>query len=418
MSELIDNRAQRIKTLKEIITRLHAGEDPENVKALLAGIVRETDSTEIAAMEQELMAEGMSVAEVQSMCDLHSAVLRDFIKPVGPMLIPAGHPVDTMMRENEALLTLCSGIRGTLETVAALDDSDSAAGPLESLRGQYNELMDVEKHYRRKENLLFAVLERHGVSGPSKVMWGKDDEVRALLKELGAALAGGGDNAAEWKVAAPALTGPTLAAVEEMVFKERQILLPMALQTLTADEWAEIWRQSPEYGWCLVEPGADYAPAEAVVPGKPAQIASGEALHFPTGSLSLEQLLGIFRSLPVDITFVDDQDRVAFFSEGDKRVFSRSKAIIGRKVHHCHPPKSVHIVDRILSDFRSGEQSVAEFWIQKDGLFVNIRYFAVRDGAGKYLGTLEVTQELSHQRGLSGERRLLEYDTPETGENK
>ncbi len=415
MSELIDNRAIRIKTLKEIITRLHRGEDPSNVKSMLAGIVRETDSTEIAAMEQELMADGMSVQEVQSMCDLHSEVLRDFIKPSRPVFIPAGHPVDTMQKENDALMALCGKMRAVLNELTALPDNASASEQVQRLRGMFNELMDVEKHYKRKENLLFSVLERHGVSGPSKVMWGKDDEVRALLKELGAALSGGGDNAGEWKIAAAALAAPALAAVEEMVFKERQILLPMALQTLTDDEWGEIWQQSPEYGWCLVEPGRDYTPPEKFTPGKTARIQGGEAIQFPTGNLSLEQLLGIFRTLPVDITFVDDQDRVAFFSEGDKRVFSRSKAIIGRKVHHCHPPKSVHIVDKIIGDFRSGAQNLAEFWIQKDQLFVNIRYYAVRDSEGKYLGTLEVTQELSHQRSLSGERRLLEYDTPEKG---
>lgn len=416
MSELIDNKAKRIQTLKEIITRLHKGEPPENVKAMLAEIVRQTDSTEIAAMEQELMADGMSVEEVQSMCDLHSEVLRDFIVPAKPLLIPPGHPIDTMRRENEAIVEQVKKMRAVIAEIAALDDGASAAEPLARLRDMFNELMDVEKHYKRKENLLFACLERHGVTGPSKVMWGKDDEVRGMLKELGEALREGGDNAGEWKIVSEAVAIPTLAAVEEMVFKEREILMPMSLQTLTEDEWGEIWQQSPEYGWCLVEPAKGYRPPESAGPGKVARIKGEEALMFPTGSLSYDQLLGIFKTLPVDITFVDDQDRVAFFSEGDKRVFERSKAIIGRKVHHCHPPKSVNMVEQIVGDFRSGRQNVAEFWIQKGGMFVNIRYFAVRDDEGKYLGTLEVTQELSHQRSLEGERRLLQYDEPRQGE--
>jgi PAS domain S-box-containing protein len=128
--------------------------------------------------------------------------------------------------------------------------------------------------------------------------------------------------------------------------------------------------------------------------------------------LSLKQLAAIFNTLPVDLTFVDADDRVAFFSEGRDRIFARSRAILGRKVQHCHPPKSVDVVNRILDDFRQGRQNVAEFWIQHHGRFVHIRYFAVRDEEGTYLGTLEVTQDLTRLRTLEGERRLLQYDEP------
>ena len=131
----------------------------------------------------------------------------------------------------------------------------------------------------------------------------------------------------------------------------------------------------------------------------------------PTGALSLEQLKAVFATLPVDLTFVDADDRVRFFSEGQNRVFARPKAIIGRKVQHCHPPRSVDVVERILADFRSGRQDVAEFWIDFKGRFVHIRYFALRDETGGYLGTLEVTQDLTRERALSGERRLLEYES-------
>jgi DUF438 domain-containing protein len=147
-----------------------------------------------------------------------------------------------------------------------------------------------------------------------------------------------------------------------------------------------------------------------IQPGASRERPSGGALVFPTGSLGLEQLKAIFRTLPVDLTFVDADDRVRFFTEGEKRIFVRPKAIIGRKVEHCHPPASVHIVERIVGDFRSGRQDVAEFWIDHKGQFVHIRYFAVRDEQGEYLGTLEVTQELTRERALEGERRLLQYD--------
>jgi DUF438 domain-containing protein len=131
----------------------------------------------------------------------------------------------------------------------------------------------------------------------------------------------------------------------------------------------------------------------------------------PTGALRLDQLKAVFATLPVDVTFVDAEDRVRFFSEGQNRVFARPKAILGRLVQHCHPPGSVHVVERILDDFRSGRQSVAEFWIDFKGRFAHIRYFALRDEKGAYLGTLEVTQDLTRERALEGERRLLEYQS-------
>jgi DUF438 domain-containing protein len=203
----------------------------------------------------------------------------------------------------------------------------------------------------------------------------------------------------------------TANALKEMIYKEEQILFPICLERFTADEWAEIWASSPRYGWCLVEPREGYRPQ--VAPDHSQAANSGVML--PTGNLALEQLTAIFSTLPADLTFVDADDRVAFFSEGPNRVFARSRAIIGRKVQNCHPPRSVDVVDGILSDFREGRQNVAEFWIQFTGRFVHIRYFAVRDGAGQYLGTLEVTQDVGHIRSLEGERRLLEYDTPAVG---
>jgi DUF438 domain-containing protein len=397
VSEIIDNRANRIRTLKGIIQHLHAGGDPETVKGQLREMVRQTDYSEIVAMEQELLAEGMPVAEIQSMCDLHSQVTRDVLVQLPAPAFPPGHPLDTFHRENEALRKAVAEARAAME----------GAEPTPGFRQAYNDLMDIDKHYQRKEHTLFSCLERHGITGPSKVMWAKDDEVRRLLKQLGAALGGHGTPAGDWKPAAEA----ALAAVEEMIHKEENILLPMCRSTFTEEEWAEIWAASPRYGWCLVEPRTGYRPPEASIP-EALRVPTAEAIQLPTGSLSVEQLTALFSTLPVDITFVDAEDRVRFFSEGPDRVFARSKAIIGRKVQNCHPPKSVDVVERILSDFREGRQNVAEFWITLNSRFIHIRYFAVRDENRQYLGTLEVTQDATALRALQGERRLLQYDTP------
>ena len=195
-----------------------------------------------------------------------------------------------------------------------------------------------------------------------------------------------------------------------MISKEENILLPMALKTLTEDEWAEIWQHSPEFGWCLVEPREGYRPPAAVEPARVAAVGANESLLFPTGALTPEQVQGILRTLPADLTFVDADDNVRYFSEGPERIFARTKVILGRKVQHCHPSYSVDVVQQILDDFKSGRRSVAEFWINFRGKFVHIRYFPVRDPKGVYLGTLEVTQDLAPLRALEGERRLLQYD--------
>jgi DUF438 domain-containing protein len=415
MSELIDNRAHRIRTLKQIIKHLHAGGSPEEVRGRLRELVREVDPSEIVAMEQELMAEGMPVEEIQSMCDLHSQVTREVLVKLPERVFPPGHPVDTFRRENDAVRVVVARMREILAKLGALEDDADAGALVLAWRQALNELMDLDKHYQRKEHVFFSRLERHGITGPSKVMWGKDDEVRGLLKELGQALEAQGATAAEWKLVAATVGATALAAVEEMIYKEEAIFLPLCQHTFTEEDWAEIWLVSPRYGWCLVEPRQGYRPPESVL-REGLKLSVSEGIEMPTGTLSLEQLTAIFSTLPVDLTFVDADDRVAFFSEGPDRIFARSKAVLGRKVQHCHPPRSVAVVDRILDDFRQGRHDVAEFWIHFHGRFVHIRYFAVRDGERRYLGTLEVTQDVTRIRRLEGERRLLEYDAAHVGE--
>lgn len=407
MSELINNREARIQTLKGIIRHLHAGKSPDEVRQQLKDLVGATDYSEIAAMEQELMAEGMPVEEIASMCDLHSQVTRDVLVQLPSRAVAPGHPLDTMRRENEAL---AGAIRSMREAMAGLKSEQHWRDSLMRWRQAANDLNDVEKHYQRKEHCFFPVLEAHGMTGPSKVMWTKDDEVRVLLKDLTRALRETRAEREEWLAVAATVGKSTADAVEEMIAKETNILLPMCENAFTEEEWANIWLASPRYGWCLVEPRDAYRPPESVVE-KGLALGRSEGVQLPTGNLKLAQMVALFNVLPVDLTFVDADDRVAFFSEGPDRVFARSRAILGRKVQHCHPPRSVDVVDRIISDFREGRQNVAEFWIEFHGRFVHIRYFAVRDEDGSYLGTLEVTQDLTKLRALTGERRLLQYES-------
>ena len=410
MSEVIDNKANRIRVLKDIIKHLHAGKAREQVQKQMRELVKQTDASEIMAMEQELMAEGMPVEEVRSMCDLHSQVTRDVLVQIANRkeIVP-GHPIDTFRRENEALRAVIALMNTAIVELQHLPPTSDPASIVLRLRQWFNDLMDIDKHYQRKEHTLFSCLERHGIAGPSKVMWAKDDDVRSSLKQLGQCLHPGPATTEEWRAALLKAASVALNAVEEMIYKEENILLPMSLETLSEDEWAEIWSASPKYGWCIVEPRQGYVPAVSVT-AESINVPHTGALMLPTGNVSLEQLVGIFGTLPIDLTFVDADDRVAFFTEGPDRVFARSKAIIGRKVHNCHPPKSVETVDQILSDFKAGRQNVAEFWINFQEKFVHVRYFAVRAEDGRYLGTVELTQDLTPLRALQGERRLLEYE--------
>lgn len=342
------------------------------------------------------------------MCDLHSQVTREVMVPlqVQNALAP-GHPLDTFKRENEALQRVLADMRSCMTSIQALAPDQDLTPHLLRFRQALNDLMDVDKHYQRKEHALFSCLERHGITGPSKVMWAKDDDARLLLKQLSVALRKPNLTAGEWNGSIVELANSALSAVQEMIYKEENILFPMARTTLTEAEWAEIWQASPQYGWCLVDPREGYQPKADAANANDSLPRGTVAL--PTGNISVEQLAAVFSTLPLDLTFVDANDRVAFFTEGPSRIFARSRAIIGRKVQNCHPPSSVEIVDRILDDFREGRQNVAEFWIKFQEKFVHIRYFAVRDKQRTYLGTLELTQDIAPLKALEGERRLLQY---------
>ena len=409
MSELIDNRARRIATLKEIIQHLHKGEAPESVKSQLREMVQQTNPSEIMAMEQELISGGMPVEEVKSMCDLHSQVTREVLVQLPGASIAPGHPVDTFRHENAAIREVIAKTRAIFSGLSTRPDNEECTPQLLQIKQNANELMDIDKHYQRKEHALFSFLEKHGISGPSKVMWAKDDDIRTSLKCMNQAAHECAPTVADCKNLATAAVLPALSAVEEMIFKEENILLPMSLQTITENEWAEIWASSPKYGWCLVEPRQGYT-APQNLGASSAPVPADGTIMMLTGNVTVEQLTSVLSTLPLDLTFVDADDRVAFFTEGSDRIFARSKAIIGRKVQHCHPPSSVDVVDRILDDFRAGRQKIAEFWIDLRGKFVHIRYFAVRDKEGKYLGTVELTQDIASLRQLTGEKRLLQYN--------
>ena len=386
--------ADRRAKLKTIIRELHDGAEVEEVKERFAELVRDVDASEISQMEQSLIEEGLPVEEVQRLCDVHVRVFEDALDAAVACDVPQGHPIDTYRRENRALERVLDRIDAALAEGARID----ALCPL------LDEASLVDVHYTRKENQLFPHLERHGISGPSQVMWSIHDDIRARLKTAR-------EEAAAGDAAALGVTLPeTVRMLRDMVYKEENILFPTALEALDGNEWDEMRAGEHEVGFAWIEPPAPVETPAGTPSAAPAD-APGE-LPLTTGALSLEQVDLMLRHLPVDITFVDHEDRVRYYSEGD-RIFPRSPGVIGRAVHNCHPPKSVQVVERIVDAFRDGERDSAEFWIRLDARLVYIRYFAVRDEGGGYRGVIEVSQDVTGIRELEGERRLLDWDAPE-----
>jgi hypothetical protein len=191
-------------------------------------------------------------------------------------------------------------------------------------------------------------------------------------------------------------------------YKENHILFPTALKAIEAQEWSDIKRQFDEIGYCCFTPESARLKPEAEEIKRPQHAAEGP-IAFETGSFSKEELELLLNTLPVDITFIDKDDTVRYFSQGKDRIFVRTKAVIGRKVQQCHPQKSVHKVNQILEAFKNGSKDVAEFWITLNGRLVYIRYFPVRKASGDYLGCLEVTQDLTEIKKIEGEKRLLDW---------
>jgi DUF438 domain-containing protein len=409
MSELIGNAKARRGVLKHLILQLHEGKTPEAVKPQLLKLLGRVPYSEVVEVEQELIAEGMPTEEILNLCDLHSAAMKGALDTSGAKSYPVGHPVDTFKRENEALMGELALVDKLFDEVAQLGATADASDQLGQMRVRFNQLSDVDKHYSRKENLLFPYLEKKGVTGPPTVMWGKDDEVRELLKGAFETLEQANEVTGEEVQGLIELVfRPVTDGIKEMIFKEEEILLPMSLDKLDEAEWYAISRQSPEIGFCLYDPADEWKPEGVDLPEQAAT--DQDKVSLSSGALTPTELGAILNNIPFDLTFVGADDEVKYFTQGRERIFARNRAILGRNVKMCHPPGSVHIVQKILEDFKSGRQSQAPFWITMNDRFIHIEYYAIRDDDGKYLGTLEVSQDLTEKRALSGQQRLLSYE--------
>jgi len=396
MSELINNRQEQ---LKAIIKKIHNGLPFAEAKAIFKEQFGTITTKEIVALEHNLIEEGMPVAEVQNLCDVHAALfngsISDIHKSKDITEIP-GHPAYVLKNENVRIQEV---IDKEIKPYVGKSDKTSIL----ILTVGFERLSEVSKHYARKENLLFPPLEKQGITSVPKVMWGVDNEIRKSLKNIIAELKS--PNGINEELLAE--INKTLTRIIDMITKENDILLPMLSEKLSMRDWFLADKGSKEIGYFLEAPSTSWKKDSKVEEKEEVKSKkSTDSVSFDAGELTPVELNSILNTVPFDMTFIDKNGIVKYFTQGKERIFDRPVTIIGRHVSMCHPPQSVHVVEAIVKSFEDGTKDHEDFWINMGKAFIHIRYYAIRDKEGNYLGTLEVTQDIKPIRELEGEKRL------------
>ena len=379
---------ERQEILKNLMLRLHAGEDKEVIQEEFNEVFDEISPYEIQLMERNLMSEGITFAEIMSLCNVHANLMgskvntqtsvADFEQP--------GHPVHVMKMENLAIRGALDRVERLLVNYLETKDSTIEKG----LRRQISLLDQVENHYQRKEYAMFPIMEKKGITAPPKVMWGVHDQIRDLYRDFKKALNDGKETTLEeFQIARDEML--------EMIQKEENILIPMVEQVFHVDDWETIASQSPEYGYCIVKPEKEWAVKKSFSPVKEeTQVESEGDIPLSTGSLSLKELNLILDLLPMELSFVDAQNIVKYYNEGngEEKIFKRTPSAIGRDVILCHPPRVHETVQTIFEQLKSKQKEKEEMWFKTEDKMVHVTYHAVWDEEGKYMGCLEYVQDI------------------------
>jgi len=404
----------KVDYLVDIISTFCAGGNPEEEIRQFRSGCDSLSPEEVSEAFTRLSHKNLRYENNPQVITFYQDVIEEKLSSGAINRFPPGHPARVYLEENRLLRSLFSRIRHA----DPRRDKDK-------FKAIFDRICTVEKHFVRKENQLFPLLEKHGWDSPSKNMWAFHDDIRARLKEVRQALEQ--DDADKVATLFPYLQ----SEMERLMGVEEQRLLPNAMNMLEESEWIDMRIGDEEIGWMLDEIPPPYPASPREPQPEPEQAAEAQAPrrrkstpkrakelpfsienadHFDEGYLTPEQVNLIFKFLPVDITYVNEDDRVVFYNRGDERVFPRSANIIGREVKLCHPPKSVDQVLRILEEFKKGTKDHADFWITMRGRFIHIRYFAVRDKQKNYRGVIEMSQDVTEIRALEGEQRLLDWD--------
>ncbi|MDB6353166.1 DUF438 domain-containing protein [Trichococcus sp. K1Tr] len=393
---------QRQVILKDLILRLHAGDDYEQIKKEFKEHFATVSALEISMMERRLIEQGIAVEEIQRLCSIHAALFADAVtygQAPSPDSEKPGHPIRVLKEENVAIEATLDRIARLLASYLADPDSDLKTGLLKQL----DILWGFDKHYARKEYVIFPIMERYGMTAPPKVMWGVDDEIRGQYKKMKRLLE-------EGQLDALKVTFETLQQeMKEMFIKEEDILLPMVSDSFTEDDWLKIAVESDEIGYCIVHPEALWKPERATFETDEAMGSVPEGnIAFGTGYLTVKELENMLNRLPLELTFIDADGTVKYYNDGpDEKIFMRTKSALGRDAENCHPPKSVALMKQLVSDLKSGKKSQEIMWYEEGGKFIVVNYCALHDEDGTYLGVLEYVQEAQSIRELTGEKRHL-----------
>jgi PAS domain S-box-containing protein len=317
---------------------------------------------------------------------------------IDTVILPEGHPVQIYYEEKDLIHSL-------LEELSAVDTTVD----LQQYINIFNQLHTIEKRFARKENQLFPFLEKNGWTGPSQGMWSFHDNLREQFRLIQYYLKT--KNAEKVTINTSFLVN----GIYRLMEVEESVLFPNALEILKESDWIEMRKGESEIGWMLPNlpvpfPAAAYVhPSEDVSP-RELTFSLENTSHYDEGYMTVEQVNLLFKTMPLDLTFVDENDKVIFYNRGEERVFPRSAGIIGREVKFCHPPKSVGTVLKILEEFRKGTKNESSFWINYKERLIYIRYFAVRDADKNYKGVIEMSQDITDIKKIEGEKRLLDWE--------
>ena len=388
--------SERVEQLKGFLKRLGTGEDLGAVREDFASQFAHVEASEIMKAEQGLMREGTPLAEVQQLCDLHSALFhgstiheqmesehakveavleaQEKSKSVVSLIETVGHPLHQLTEENKALDALIESIRPKVaDKTATVDD--------------VNAVRQVSVHYAKKGDLLYPHLKvAYDISGPSMVMWTVDGDIRDQLGDL----AKSSQSVDDWYRRFDEL----LTRAQEMIYKEQNILFPICAENFSTEEWYQIYKDTAQYEEIFGVKRTVWTEAEAALATQITK-ASGDdnTIALIGGSLTVDQLNAMLNTMPMEVTFVDHEDINRYFNDGEK-VFKRPTTAIGRDVYSCHPPKVEPIVRGIIDSFRKGDRDNVAVWLEKQGRPFYVNYMAVRDQNNNYIGTLELVQDM------------------------
>jgi len=396
LSELINNnRLKQQKLLKEIILELHQGKSANAVKEKFKKLINEVGASEIAHLEEELIKQGIKEEEIQKLCDVHLSIFEDALQPKKEDFI-RDHPLELFQKENQKIHSLLENVR------LLLGNNELNQELITEWQSLHQKLWQIDIHYQKKEHLLFPFLEKKGVYAPPSVMWSTHDEIRDKFKSISQSFTNTNLNNSEFE----SLKERALSVyqqIEDMINKEEKVLFPLCQEKFQPDDWEAIKNSLSDFGHQEVKK----ATADVVNPTKQDTLTPGQ-IDLGSGTVTVDELTAILNSLPLDITYVDANREVRYFTEGKERIFPRPRTVLGRQVEKCHPPESVHIVDRIINELKTGQRNSADFWLNRGNRQIYIRYLPVQGANGEFLGVLEVTQDISEIKNLTGEKRLLD----------